>query len=309
MQLSEDENKDLEMKLIATSARENDLKIGLKHVETELMNAKRDKSECSVKCKGLEKEVATLRDTLQLYQDQKKDLTKEFNACVMKETHLETKLTKVNTRLEAAEDEKKQYLNACEDLKKQKVEFERKLQRLKDEKENILKEVTNLKTDLEHERIELERTERYKKEYIMKCKELEERKEDLERRLQNSEDEKKGLEKKCNDCSTKEKNLEVELKGLTNRLNRAERAKRERIHDSKRCNDLKKQTAEPESKLTQCSEDQTKENTILESPGRGKTASRSRKSGTQGMNNRLFYFKSSILAVTVFIRLKSPTSN
>ena len=294
----EDEKEDFQKKCIATLAREKNLIIDLKDVKTQLKSAKQDKSKYSEKCKRLEEEVETLKRTLEGYEDKKEELTKKFNACVMNETHLQTKLTEVNTRLEGAEGQKKQI-----------VEFERKLQSLKDENENILKKVTNLETELEHKSIKLERTKRDIEAYFKKREKLEEEKKELETRLQHSEDEKKLLEKKCNDCSTNEKILEVELKSVTSQLKRAEKAERERIHNSKRCDDLKKQTAEPESNLTQYSEDQTKESTILESSGLGKTASGSRKSGTQGRNNRLFYFKSSSLEVTVFIRLKSPTSN
>ena len=301
----EELKKDLKKERIAGSNTENNLKADLELLETRLKSTEHDKSEHSRKCRRLEEKVGTLKETLNKCEYEKKELTKEFNACVMNETRLETKLTEVNARLERAEDEKKQYLNCCDDLKKQIVQFESKEQRLKAEKEDMSQKVKDLETDLDHERNKVERIKLDGGENSTKCRELEQQKENLERRLQKSADEKKELQKKCNNYATYEETLEVELKGVTNPLERAKRAEKERIHYLKRCNDLKKQTAEPESNLTQCSEDQTKESTILESPGLGKTASGSRKSGTQGRNNRLFYFKSSSLEVTVFIRLRA----
>lgn len=305
LQLSEDAEKDLQKERIAWSKTEKNLKIDLEVVATRLKSTERDKSEYVRKCRDFKEDVELLQITLKRRENDNKELTKKFNACEMNETHLKTELTEVNARLERAEGEKRRYLKNCDDLTKQIVQFESKLQHLKDEKENLLKKVNGLETDLDHERTLLERTERTKIKHSRECKELEKQIENLERRLQKSEDKNKELEKKCNNCSTNEETLKVELKHMNNRLELAKRAEKERIPYLKRCNDLKKQTAEPESKLTQCSEDQTKERTILESPGRGKTASGSRKSGTQGRNNRLFYFKSSSLAVTVFIRLRA----
>ena len=290
LQRSEDEKKDLKKKCIGLSTTEENLRIDVEHAKTRLNSTDHDKREYSTKCRDFEKQVDTLKSTLQVYDKEKKELTKKLNACLMNQEHLKTKLKNVNIQLERAEGEKEQYLKTCDGFTNQRAEFKSRLQGLEDENKDISKrrdelskEVNDLIADLHYESTQRERTEREKREHSTKCRDLEKRIETYKGTLQKTRDEKKDLEKKYNDCSTNEKNLEIELKCVTDQL---ERAKRDNSHLLRSCNDLKKRTAELESKLTQGSEDETKENTNLESPSRGKTASGSRKSGTQGRNNR-----------------------